>query len=385
MRTRSTVTGSLTSDTNRVYNGVGSLIYTTYSGKRTEKVITDLEIPNFHALKKCGKFLPLNPVDIKLTEEVRVPGVVSITDTNPSASRSGTYWEAGAWNIGPAEYDEDLLAQAVLTAASKAASGRWDVLTALAELRQTVHLMKQLGGAFNQATARMARAAVQFRRNPWEKFRELWLTGRYGVRPIVYDFQNAADALANLSEKVQRCIGRSTIPTQPDGQFDSGWIGYATTLDYRRQITRRAEVVHRGWASCAVSLGVNTPLQVNPLVTAWELIPYSFVVDWLIDIGSYVDTLQPQLAGDYEGIASSWKVKETLEMVVNYRGKGSSSGSWGDIKTIRTREQYVRSATSIPFPPLLGFARLDLWKVVDLAALFITGQRRVHQILSQRR
>jgi hypothetical protein len=51
-----------------------------------------------------------------------------------------------------------------------------------------------------------------------------------------------------------------------------------------------------------------------PVRTAWELMPLSFVVDWFIDLGSWLDRFDGKISDlPYEVIASGYSVKKTAD------------------------------------------------------------------------
>ncbi len=59
----------------------------------------------------------------------------------------------------------------------------------------------------------------------------------------------------------------------------------------------------------------------NPVSIAWELIPYSFVIDWVIDIGGYLRSLESALI--YSRFFKSGYTTETTRRMVNAYYQGS--------------------------------------------------------------
>jgi len=111
-----------------------------------------------------------------------------------------------------------------------------------------------------------------------------WLELQYGWLPLLGDVYEASKAFEVLTQKPrsQRFRGQlKKTGTVNTSASPSNWTG-ACNYSAMMQIT--AELQES--LSAPRSLGLTDPLSV-----AWELIPYSFVVDWFIPIGSYLETL----------------------------------------------------------------------------------------------
>lgn len=127
----------------------------------------------------------------------------------------------------------------------------------------------------------------QYRRRDAARFAaRSWLELTYGWKPLLSDIDGAAEKLAtmlnaNTSDVIVRGTGEDVI------NYES-----ATST-----------VVHRGTfsAKCYWSvelkvvddkLRLKTSLGLtNPASLAWELLPFSFIADWFIPIGAWVDGL----------------------------------------------------------------------------------------------
>lgn len=397
MRTRSTATGSLDQHAQwhlTYYPESGSypILSTanTYFGSRKVKTITDVETPGFQALKKCGKFLPLNPVTISTETETIVPREGYIVLEPGNGNPDTGYWYRGQyadpWNDAyvPAvpPLDAALSDAVVIQAKANAASDKWDFLTFIAELRGTVEVMAELGGLFNFKVNRLAVEAAAFKKNPWKRFRELWLAARYGIRPIIYDYYSAAKAVERLMNDVALLKGTGYQRTEfediiTSGQVDAG--NWFQTQQGRTTVVR----TYRSAAYIEAETRLDAALSADPLVTAWELTTLSFVYDWFIDIGGWVAALTPELRGDFAGTSVSWKtvVEQEYKMIVEPK----LAWPFDCTPTIHTRksETYVRGPHSgLPLPSLLP--NVTLPKLVDLVAIFVKGRNRATQILNRR-
>lgn len=125
---------------------------------------------------------------------------------------------------------------------------------------------------------------------------EAWLTWQYGVRPLLGTLYESLD---NMKRGYARCFvvkERVTLrqnkqakenPTSIDG--DPRLAGKLIVSEWTSQ---RCEI------RCEFSLD-NSILQklgdwtsLNPVSIGWELLPYSFVIDWFVDVGGYLRNLE---------------------------------------------------------------------------------------------
>lgn len=113
-----------------------------------------------------------------------------------------------------------------------------------------------------------------------------WLQYQYGLRPLVQDLYSVTDALRNLLEEGKvvhkTSVFRSSWSTT-ERPFSGGirryWELEDTTCKARYTISS-------GVSKTLASMGIS-----NPLLLVWELIPYSFVFDWMFPVGHYLASL----------------------------------------------------------------------------------------------
>lgn len=134
-----------------------------------------------------------------------------------------------------------------------------------------------------------------------EAFSNNWLQYRYGWRLVVLDINSLLKTLHDsLTDRPP--IFRVSAVARRKFDWTSGSFGVplnifgagpAAAYDESRTHTVRVEV--RGGYTYSLS---SVPLAtgqafgvINPLLVAWELIPYSFVVDWLTNVGSVLEGL----------------------------------------------------------------------------------------------
>lgn len=207
---------------------------------------------------------------------------------------------------------------------------------------------------------------------------DYWLCYQYGVRPLLMDIRGAMEAMAK-DQDIQFDVIRSktqAIPfQQKHDQMDSygtiksnlycSWdtfIKGSVTVKYKASVY----VANPGLQALS-SLGL-----LNLESLAWELIPYSFVIDWVLPVGDYLSGLDALTGISVLRAHKTIYSKETITCVKSFNGSAggySSSGTCG-----RTTRRVCVDRTrlmSLPPPPLPNFSlnRINLKKVLSGLAL----------------
>lgn len=121
-----------------------------------------------------------------------------------------------------------------------------------------------------------------------------WLEMQYGWLPLVSQSYEAAKALAAATGprrlKFYASVGNKSATYE--GSQSPTVYTYPVSVTYGQRI--HAELYE--------DVGLNRSLGlVDPLAIAWEVVPYSFVVDWFIPIGTYLSvwSMIPSLKGRF--------------------------------------------------------------------------------------
>lgn len=185
---------------------------------------------------------------------------------------------------------------------------------ALAEGKQTVSLIKNsiltVGGAlvdvkhgnFKRAMTKLGitKSVPSLARNSKRKTQlspedisSRWLELQYGWLPLLSDTHEACKAYEKLTNKPRVYYHRAK--TKRFVNFDSSnHPSYSCPTKGKLTQNIILEMREDQNVSAARSLGLE-----DPLTIAWELVPYSFVVDWFIPIGPYLAAAHsvPTLSG----------------------------------------------------------------------------------------
>jgi hypothetical protein len=127
---------------------------------------------------------------------------------------------------------------------------------------------------------------------------ETWLEYSYGWKPLLYDVYGHAQALAELvierQNVIRRVRGRAKTSSKKTKDLLTGALGF-TGADHSvhlesedfRWIEFGVEYkLQNGELNTFSQLGIDNPFEV-----LWEVVPFSFVADWFLPIGSFLKSL----------------------------------------------------------------------------------------------
>lgn len=167
---------------------------------------------------------------------------------------------------------------------------------------QLLHFFKNLRkGRFGDAFDALDMTRHRGFKPKAKDFAGMVLETNFGWVPLVNDIGSAIDVLQG-GVPPQRIYGRATV------KFDglksalvpgasNSYLDHVTSGQYSFHVQCNARVENPNlWL--ANQLGF-----VNPASVAWELVPYSFVVDWFVNVGdflnSFTDTVGLSLSGEF--------------------------------------------------------------------------------------
>lgn len=399
VRVRSTTTGSFTTayryrkdrTCGGSWPGGSSTIATYQHGTQSVKTIRDVKTPGFHALLKCGKFLPLNPVEITTVTTTRVLGSSEVYNRPTTCSSGPTRHDFTnemffkAWSLSDGYPSEAVITSVVNGAAADARSSVMDVLTFLAEFRELQGTFVNSLNRVKHFGMKAATFARRARKDPGKAFSGKWLEYRYGWLPALYSLQDAVKALTE--GKSGWVKGRASQTVQhSDTVVDTIKID-SNRADWTRTETVEASHKVRGWAAAQVPDPFRGSWGFDPVLTTWELVPFSFVADWFIQVGTWIEAVSPFSPGGLIGSCASVQSTITRETfgVVNYLGitaSGSISTGGGTSGTLTvTTERYVRFPSS---PSLPGWnPRITPTRLIDAIALALSMRGSIIRALTR--
>lgn len=125
----------------------------------------------------------------------------------------------------------------------------------------------------------------------------LWLEIQYGWRPLITDVYESMKAYSVLTDPARkdRTVVQYRNKPAVAVTYPTGSPSYSIMTE-RHSISQRIIFERTEVLSAQRSLGLADPRSV-----VWELVPFSFVADWFIPIGTYFDALAiiPKLSGRF--------------------------------------------------------------------------------------
>lgn len=158
----------------------------------------------------------------------------------------------------------------------------------------------------------------------------LWLELQYGWKPLLSDVHAAVKWVQSLPvprtrlSKRKQVSGTYTSKASLNLGNNTGIITKLQTQKWReiRSIVVEFEVAN-GFSNTLASLGLS-----NPLLIAWELVPYSFVVDWFLPVGNWLDGLDATVGLNFvRGSTSLIQTRSETNQYSSQLSSGSRSGS----------------------------------------------------------
>lgn len=208
---------------------------------------------------------------------------------------------------------------------------------------------------------------------------DVWLQFRYAVMPLVLDVQSAIKVSAtgfNLQKIVRGSSQNSTTYSESYGAGGSfGLVPAVMNLTADCQYTERATA----YGKIQVVRDVNTVALQRALgtqqlfTTLWEVIPWSFIIDWFFNVGAFLKDLTPLTGYTFKGYSKT--------RIVTKQVKGSVTvGAGLTAKTVQIAcsvRQYRRAPIWSQSKPTLTVNNgLNPTRLADAMALLTKTLRR---------
>jgi hypothetical protein len=190
-----------------------------------------------------------------------------------------------------------------------------------------------------------------------------WLEYRYGWRILYYDIVDIAKAIDNLEAERTRFSQRAGITHRKSEVIERPhWDGYS---GFTMKVVIDDEISLRG----SVTADINPPrFQVNPAITAWELIKFSFIIDWFVQIGTWLEAMSFLIFSTNYTASYGYKVTRTVTATMtDVHFNATSSGSHQGY-ALSSAELVWRIPSTVSHFPTIR-VNVDTPKMIDLWAL----------------
>lgn len=220
---------------------------------------------------------------------------------------------------------------------------------------------------------------TRLRETPMKDVGSLYLEFTYGLKPTL---QTIHDIVVGKTERAGNSLNIKKSGSRYNGATgdylvtttDSSRTSWSNqTTGYESSYRTKIGGTYQPGTSFVESLSRLTSL--NPASIAWELLPFSFVVDWFYDIGGYLRMAETSLVsklGKFDGYNTT-TTRHSRTHVENRAGKDPvSQAVWtGTVRNSFYRQLKTRAVlTSIPMPrPPVFRCDLGATRMINAAAL----------------
>lgn len=216
-------------------------------------------------------------------------------------------------------------------------------------------------------------------------FLQRWLETRYGWAPLMYDIDGAVHALAakQKAANTPRFTARGRA-TRSDWTVYSAQPLPAGGLTEPITMTHRVKHLYDVRAYCVYEVDMNFVsahawgITSLPL-SMWELVPFSFVVDWLVNVGTWVQAMTPKVG--VNTVAQGYVVRsyltgqrEITAETPNANWTSNGLVGWVDEATLYTIDRSI-SLPSLTTPTI--DVKLNPKRLLDALALLVSGTKGV--------
>lgn len=264
---------------------------------------------------------------------------------------------------------------------NKAKSGAANAVVAFAERAQTIEMCKQMFSAAVRSLIALKAGKI------WKAAKILFPTSSkelanqrlaysFGLKPLVGDLDNIVKMLASGNQDDQTfdlvAVATRTYNDSQTRSFNYGIKGTSSMLT-KCEITCKYKMrvkIPSTATRNATLLGLTNPAEV-----AWELIPFSFVVDWFLPIGNYLASVDSLFGLNVVWCTKTVVVKTTSQGFATTGGTdtdgfvwGSSNSNWTS-ETVSVVRTIIDPATVTPPLPQFNSDPINMGRLLNALAL----------------
>lgn len=209
-----------------------------------------------------------------------------------------------------------------------------------------------------------------------------YLEARYALRPLAYDCKSIVEAWNEVRDDKPRFVSRG-FASGSDGTSASvvNTTRFAS-VDVHASTSSQTDVNVRAGVLYSITANKPSQLQTWGLVDAplavWELVPFSFIIDWFINVGTTIAAWQIK---PFVQVLTSWvTVKQTTARSVVVTGISVKPNVYPD-QDLRGREargsgthlEFIETTSRTPGAPRSVIPQvdinLDFLKLLDLVLI----------------
>lgn len=377
--------------------------YCTLVGTNTTESITttDVSTPGFHKKMREGIIInnPFKRIHVKsdsdaagpLVHEYHQVGGVTCGLHTPTQTHDKYHKTSGVWRPSSPAYivmtDQQregrrqiAIDQAVTQASANIDESEILALATIAESGKTVDSIRNiLWRAFKIARAvRKLDGKYLAKELSPKELADRYMEARYAIRPLIYDVKGILASVEKRQRKIRKTyrgygsaekLSQKVVHKDFNIQLIYAVGDFENTLEH--EVTARAGILCDVDVTQANIIGATQILE-----TGWELLPFSFIIDWFANVGETIAANTPN-AG-VQQLASWVTYSERLVLtrkMVGYRSTATNYGfkvpnlvlsPWQVVREELVLERRINPIVSMS--PRVDL-RLDMYKLTDLAII----------------
>jgi hypothetical protein len=323
------------------------------------KTMADIVTPNFHKLQAKGHLI-FNPMHSRSDESAIVEaghGYTRKQFPTPACVISGQSYFSGMEIDGPylakglnvgvvkalptpdmtlltAKEESDLVTEISTKVLADRGSGTSNLFESVAEYKQTLNMFrKPLKGLFRFFHKNGRRMKLM---GP----AEAWLTYRYGIKPLISDIEMIVVGLkknVGLQRQTTRAKGEIHKQSVASSNFSDAWARTNWSRITSDDLVVRGMAIDEYVASVASNIGFGWK---NLSTVPWELLPFSFVLDWFVSLGDFLKAYAP--SPGYKMLGSCVTIDRTISAMWTATSTTQIGGNIITVPTVGTCTSTVR-------------------------------------------
>jgi hypothetical protein len=353
-------------------------------------------VPGYREILAAGGILPITPYVVTKRTASGIPSKFTEECYNEvwpvsRVSKGDAHW-VNELKVLSGSQVHDRRDEMLQAAAADAFSEGWQALVDLAESPKTVKMLWSAVTAFRDRRQYILKKLLRKGKRPGrtkrqarlfvQEFYNTWMEARYGWRPMMYSANDAYQAIQSYLEPEKiRVKVRKTAPTVVN-HTPSYWARWgnstgAGTGPSQSEAIHTTTVKDRGFFLGDVERSAAQGVDLNPLGTVYEIIPYSFVWDWFFNTADVLNAHFRRSHFTQSVMGTSRHIRDEFSLEFSSWNAGTADSYGG--KFAAKAEHYERApATSIPWDHSFR-PRVSPQKVVDIMAM-LSGLKDVSKM-----
>lgn len=352
--------------------------------------VSSVKTPGFKNLKR--KNLPWNPYSINITENRwksgQFGGVHRGNNPDPTTwcGYSGYIWNLFGYQMPLSEigYRDEAANKALTKLLDKLKDSSVNLAQAWAERKQTVSMIEK-------STVRIASAVLAIKKGQLRKAHQLfgqkipsgralwkhdvkpspnnlanhWLEYSYGWKPLLSDIYGSAELISRTyNENRPSSVKVSARDIQNEDRINGTAASGSAVFRVRRKAVVEDRVTYTvefkedsAVASRLAQTGIS-----NPLLLAWELVPYSFVVDWFLPVGTYLSAIDATngLTFTRGSVSRVRSIDRVLTLINPNLGANGHNGQILEVQGVELNAMHRAKSRSILYSfPVANFPKIN--------------------------